>query len=138
MDNLTHSLTGLMLARAGLGKTSERGGTLMLVLAANAPDLDGLALFRNGFAYMQYHRGYLHSLACSPLMALLPLLLTRWIRGTSIGWKTWLACWIGVLSHLAMDFTNVYGIRLLLPFSAKMAAARRDQRGRSVDLHPEA
>lgn len=120
MDNLTHSLTGLMLARAGLGKTSERGGTLMLVLAANAPDLDGLSLFRNGFAYMQYHRGYLHSLAVAPAMALLALLVARWIRGASITWRTWLACWVGVLSHVLLDFTNVYGIRLFLPFSSRM------------------
>ena len=39
MDNLTHSLVGLMLARAGLEKTTPRG-TAMMVLAANAPDAD--------------------------------------------------------------------------------------------------
>jgi inner membrane protein len=120
MDNLTHSLTGLMLARAGLGRTSERGGTLMLVLAANAPDLDGLALFGGNGAYLDYHRGIMHSLALSPAMAVLPLLLARWIRGASITWKTWLACWIGILSHLMLDSTNVYGIRLFLPFSKGM------------------
>lgn len=120
MDNLTHSLTGLMLARAGLGRTTERGGTLMLVLAANAPDLDGLALFGGNGAYLDYHRGIMHSLAASPAMALLPLVLAHWIRGASITWKTWLACWIGVLSHLLLDFTNVYGIRLFLPFSHRM------------------
>jgi inner membrane protein len=120
MDNLTHSLTGLMLARAGLGRTTDRGGTLMLVLAANAPDLDGLALFGGNGAYLDYHRGIMHSLALSPAMAVLPLLLAKWIRGASITWKTWVACWIGILSHLMLDFTNVYGIRLLLPFSKRM------------------
>ena len=120
MDNLTHSLTGLMLARAGLGRTSERGGTLMLVLAANAPDLDGLALFGGSVAYLDYHRGIMHSFAASPAMAVLALLVARWIRGASLTWKTWLACWIGILSHLLLDFTNVYGIRLLLPFSKRM------------------
>jgi inner membrane protein len=34
------------------------------------------------------------------------------------GW-TWLFSWMGVLSHLAMDWTNIYGIRLLLPFSSE-------------------
>ncbi len=120
MDNITHSLTGLMLARAGLGRTSERGGTLMLVLAANAPDLDGLALFGGNGAYLDYHRGIMHSLALSPAMAVLPLLIARWIRGASFTWKTWVACWIGILSHLMLDSTNVYGIRLFLPFSKRM------------------
>lgn len=120
MDNLTHSLTGLMLARAGLGRTTARGGTLMLVLAANAPDLDGLALFGGNGAYLDYHRGIMHSLAASPAMAMLALLVAALIRRASINWKTWLACWIGILSHLLLDFTNVYGIRLFLPFSHRM------------------
>lgn len=120
MDNLTHSLTGLMLARAGLGKTTERGGTLMLVLAANAPDLDGLTLFGGRGMYLTYHRSYPHALALLPVMALLSLVLAHWIRGAAVTWKTWLACCIGVLSHLALDFSMVYGVRLFLPFSSRM------------------
>ncbi len=120
MDNITHTLTGLMLARAGLGRTTERGGSLMLMLAANTPDIDALFGLPGSAAYLQYHRGYMHSLALSPVMAVLPLLLAHWIRGASITWKTWLACLIGVLSHLALDFTNVYGIRLFLPFNSRM------------------
>ena len=42
MDNLTHTLTGLMMARAGLAKPGQRGGALMIMLAANAPDMDVL------------------------------------------------------------------------------------------------
>ena len=120
MDNLTHTLTGLMLARAGLGRTTERGGSLMLMLAANVPDLDGLALFGGSAIYLQYHRSYMHSLALAPAMAVLPLLAAHWIRGASVNWKTWLACLAGVLSHLLLDWTNVYGIRLFLPFSSRM------------------
>lgn len=120
MDNLTHSLTGLMMARAGLGRTTERGGTLMLVLAANTPDIDALFGLPGSLTYLQYHRWYPHSLAMAPVMAVLPLLLAHWIRGASINWRTYLACLLGVLSHLALDFTNVYGIRLYLPFSHAM------------------
>ena len=39
MDNLTHSLTGLMLSRAGLNRFYPRA-TLVLVIAANIPDID--------------------------------------------------------------------------------------------------
>jgi inner membrane protein len=119
MDNITHTLTGLMMARAGLGRTTERGGTLMLMLAANTPDLDVFLGLPGGLAYLEYHRGYAHSLALAPAMALIPLLLAHWIRGASITWKTWLACLLGVLSHLVLDLTNVYGVRIFLPFSER-------------------
>jgi inner membrane protein len=119
MDNITHTLTGLMLARAGLARTTPRGGALMMMLAANAPDLDVFLGLPGGLAYMEYHRGYAHSLLLAPVMAVIPLLLARWIRGASFSWKAWLACLLGVLSHLALDLTNVYGVRLLLPFSSR-------------------
>ena len=124
MDNITHTLTGLMMARAGLAysgksQTTNRGGSLMMMLAANAPDLDAVSLFFGGLAYMQYHRGYAHSLLLAPVMAVIPLLLARWIRGAWLSWRNYLACVLGVLSHLALDLTNVYGIRLFLPFSSR-------------------
>ncbi len=119
MDNITHTLTGLMLARAGLGRTTPRGGSLMMILAANAPDLDVFVGLPGGLAYIEYHRGYAHSLLLAPVMAVIPLLLARWIRGASINWLSYLACLAGVLSHLALDLTNVYGVRLLLPFSSR-------------------
>jgi inner membrane protein len=119
MDNITHTLTGLMMARAGLARTTPRGGTLMMMLAANVPDIDVVLGLPGGLAYMEYHRGYAHSLLLAPVMAVIPLLLARWIRGASVSWKAWLACLLGVLSHLALDLTNVYGVRLMLPFSSR-------------------
>ena len=120
MDNLTHTLTGLMMARAGLGKTSPRGGALMLMLAANIPDADVLwSGLPGGLRYFEYHRGYTHSLALAPVMALAVLGLARWWGKASIHWRSYLACLAGVLSHLALDLTNVYGVRLLLPFSSR-------------------
>ena len=47
-------------------------------------------------------------------MALIPVLLFR-----SRNWASFIACLVGVLSHLLLDWTNTYGIRLLLPFSGK-------------------
>ncbi|HEX5432557.1 MAG TPA: metal-dependent hydrolase [Bryobacteraceae bacterium] len=120
MDNITHTLTGLMLARCGLGRTTKTGGALMLMIAANIPDVDVFASgWPGGLRYLQYHRGYTHSLILAPVMALASLLLAKWIRKASITRWTYLACLIGVFSHLAMDWTNTYGIRLLLPFSSR-------------------
>jgi inner membrane protein len=118
MDNVTHTLVGLMLARSGLGRR-EKGTTLMLLLAANAPDVDVIGGFRGTLAYLDYHRGYTHSLACAPALALAPLLVARLVLRTRVTWSAYLACVLGVLSHLLLDWTNIYGIRMLLPFSSR-------------------
>ena len=112
MDNLTHSLVGLMLARAGLEKTTPRGAAMM-VLAANAPDIDALFWFSGTQTYLQWHRSYPHAIALAPLVALLPMLLAR----VRFSWPSFLASLIGVFSHLLLDWTNSYGIPLALPFS---------------------
>lgn len=119
MDNLTHSLVGVMMSRAGLGRTTERGGVAMMILAANVPDIDVVMGLPGSLNYLRFHRGLTHSLLLSPLMALIALLLARWIVKCSIRWSSYLACLMGVLSHLLLDLTNVYGVRLLLPFSSR-------------------
>ena len=112
MDNLTHSLVGLMLARAGLEKTTPHG-TAMMVLAANAPDADAFVWFTGTMRYIEYHRTYTHTLTFLPLVALLPMLLVR----AKFSWQSYLAAMIGVFSHLLLDWTNTYGIPLAMPFS---------------------
>jgi inner membrane protein len=121
MDNVTHTLVGLMLSRAGLNR-GEKGAPLMLMLAANAPDMDTYDFFTDSLAYLQVHRGYTHALAFAPLMALIPLLLVKAFtrtRFTLVTLATYAGCLIAVLSHVLLDWTNVYGVRLMLPFSAK-------------------
>jgi len=117
MDNLTHSLTGLMLSRAGLNRWYPRAD-LVLILSANIPDIDILAIVRGPLYYFGQHRGITHSIAALPVMALLSALVACAIGRTMRGW---LAAWgislVGVASHLLLDWTNAYGIRLLFPFS---------------------
>jgi inner membrane protein len=119
LDNLTHTLTGLMLARAGVGRRVPRAG-LLLMLAANAPDVDVVSWFGGSLAYLEYHRWFTHSLVAMPLMAALAAGIARlFTRGRPFPWLAALvAAMIGVASHLLLDWTNVYGVRLLLPFSA--------------------
>ncbi|HEY4362038.1 MAG TPA: metal-dependent hydrolase [Bryobacteraceae bacterium] len=120
MDNVTHTLTGLMMARAGLARKGEHGATLVILLAANAPDIDVVvAGLPGGLRYLEYHRGYTHALLMAPVMALLALLLGYWIQRAKLDWFNYGASLLAVLSHLAYDLTNVYGIRLLLPFSSR-------------------
>jgi inner membrane protein len=119
MDNVTHTLTGLALARAGLNRFSPRA-TVLIVLAANAPDIDIVAAFRGPLAYLEAHRGYTHSLLGLPVMALLPVLLVAGVFRQKLPWaRAWLLCAIAVASHLMLDWTNSYGTRLLLPFSSR-------------------
>jgi inner membrane protein len=108
MDNVTHSLVGLMLARVS-GKSAA-----MMVIAANLPDIDIVSWAGGPLFYLEAHRGIAHSLIAAPLLALILILLFR-----DRTWQSYAACLIGVLSHLILDWTNVYGIRLLLPFSGQ-------------------
>ena len=121
MDNATHTLVGLMLSRAGLNR-GEKGSALMLMLAANAPDMDTYSFFTDSLTYLQVHRGYTHALVFAPMVALVPLLLVKAFtrtRFTLVTFATYIGCVVAVLSHLLLDWTNVYGVRLMLPFSAK-------------------
>jgi inner membrane protein len=108
MDNVTHSLVGLMMARV-----SGRSAAMMIV-AANLPDADIVSWAGGTLTYLEYHRGILHSVTAAPLLALLVMLLFR-----ERGWKPYLLCLAAIASHLLLDWTNTYGIRLLLPFSGK-------------------
>lgn len=116
MDNLTHTLVGLMMSRCGLDR-GEKGTAAMLMLAANAPDIDAYPFFTNTLDYLEIHRGYTHGLAFAPLVALLPLAIVAGITKKRPTFLAWISCILAVLSHLVLDWTNVYGIRMLLPFS---------------------
>ncbi len=119
MDNVTHSLTGLALARVGLKRFSPHA-TALLVLSANAPDVDIVALSRGPFVYFEAHRGYTHSVLCLPLMAILSVAVTAAIFRRRLPWlSAFLLCCLGVASHLLIDWTTSYGTRLLLPFSSR-------------------
>lgn len=118
MENLTHSLVGLALARAGLNRFAPHSATL-LVLAANAPDADIVFAPSGALRYLEIHRGYSHCLLGLPVMAAICVLATAAIFRTRLPWlRMWLLACIGVASHLLLDWTNAYGIRLLLPFSS--------------------
>lgn len=119
MDNVTHSLTGLALARAGLNRFSPHA-TALLIVSANAPDIDIVAALKGSLAYLEAHRGYTHSLLGLPVMAFVSVLFVAGIFRRKLPWgKAWLLCAIGVASHLLLDWTNSYGTRLLLPFSSR-------------------
>jgi len=119
LDNLTHSLVGLFLARIGFGRLTPRG-TAIMVVAANAPDFDAVSWFFGGAAYIHYHRNLTHSLIAIPLMALIGVALVRVLGRRKVRWgPAFVIALLAVVSHIILDLTNVYGVRLLLPFSGR-------------------
>ena len=54
MDPLTHTLTGFLIARSGLGKWCPRG-TMVAVVAANAPDVDFVSRLGGDLPVFEYH-----------------------------------------------------------------------------------
>lgn len=118
MDPITHTLTGLALGRAGLNRLSVHAMPVLL-LAANAADIDLVTAPGGAVSYLHYHRHVTHAFLALPLLALLPVLLVRLFARKPFDWK-W--CYVvslaGVASHPLLDWMNVYGIRLLLPFSS--------------------
>ncbi len=120
MDPLTHTATGLFLSRIGLKRWTPLA-TPILLLAANAPDIDIVTLAGGPLSYLHYHRHLTHSFAAMPVMALGTVALV-WLfaRKKEIRWAgAFFAALIAVFSHLMLDLTNAYGIRLYLPFSAR-------------------
>ena len=123
MDNLTHTLTGVLLARAGLRRLTPRA-TWISVVAANIPDID-IVVGPSSINYLNYHRHLTHSLFAVPFMALLALLLVEGItkivrpRAARLPWlHAWAAATIAASTHPLMDLTNTYGVRIFLPFSS--------------------
>ncbi|MEE4199165.1 metal-dependent hydrolase [Erythrobacter sp.] len=132
MDNLTHGLVGAVIGQTGL-KRKTGLGMPALVIGANLPDVDAACFFwLEGTEHLGFRRGITHG---PPAMVLLPLILAgllwgfdRWQarRGkrpetrapVRFGWLYALA-FVGCLSHPALDWLNVYGIRLLEPFSSR-------------------
>jgi inner membrane protein len=126
LENVTHTLTGYFLSHAGLNRFTPHA-TGLLILSANAPDIDVLTVAGGGLNYFHYHRHLTHSLIFAPflaagLVALFRLTL-RFAGRATIPWlPSFSVALAGIASHLLLDLTNNYGERLLLPFSGRWLA----------------
>jgi inner membrane protein len=129
MENLSHTLLGLSLAKAGLERATPLA-TATLIISSNLPDVDVIVRARGALAYLEHHRGFTHSFAgLAVLAAALTLVLVYFDRKFRLRRDTFrrpirparifLIAYLGGLGHLFMDFTNNYGARPLLPFSGR-------------------
>jgi inner membrane protein len=131
MDNVCHTLVGAAVARAGLDRKTAMA-LPTAIIAANLPDLDVL-VFLTDIPPVAFRRGITHGL---PAQVLLPIACAgaMWALGRQrtrvnraggppralphFGWLLGLS-YIGVLTHVFLDFLNSYGIRLLSPLSQR-------------------
>ena len=119
MDNVTHTLMGIALSRAGLNRLTPHA-TWITVLASNVPDLDIIANAGGGLLYLDLHRGPTHGLPLTPLLAVLPVLAVKLFAKTPVPFfPAWIVALVPLLAHLAMDYFTTYGTRLLSPFSER-------------------
>jgi inner membrane protein len=113
-------------SRAGLNRRTALA-TSTLVIANNLPDID-VAVFATDTLAMSFRRGWTHGVLAQ---ATLPIALTgamllydRYRKKSPseprvVPSQILLLSYIGVLLHVFMDFTNSYGVRLLMPFSER-------------------
>lgn len=128
MDNVTHSLVGLAAAKAGLERVSPYA-TATCIIAANAPDADLLGMLGGRWFYFHNHRGISHSvvgvIVLSLLIPTLFYLADRWQaqrqgRPGRVRWGPLFAvALLLTASHPFLDWTNNYGVRLLLPWDGQ-------------------
>jgi inner membrane protein len=140
MEPLTHFFTGACMGRAGLNRKTPYA-TLAATLAAEAADLDVFWGLRGPVEGLKHHRGITHTFVGVPVVAAaivgLVCLLHRWLerrrarkreaarltpgepvprrlqpRTVHWGWLS-LTAFLAALSHIALDWTNNYGIRPL-------------------------
>jgi inner membrane protein len=126
MDNVCHTLVGAACGAAGLNRRT-RFGAATLMISANLPDVDVL-VFATSTPWIEFRRGWTHGILAQ---ITLPIVLTAlfWLfdrfrraRGSGgdrrfhAGWSLALS-FVGVYSHVFLDYLNNYGVRLATPFT---------------------
>jgi inner membrane protein len=129
LDSVTHFLVGAVMGRAGFNRKTALA-TATMSLAAEAPDLDILARVKGPAFSFAHHRGFTHSflglaLVSAVVVGFMYLVWRLRGRNTNIPdlpprWGLlFLFAYIAGLSHIALDFTNNYGVRPFWPFWEK-------------------
>lgn len=137
MDNVTHTLVGLIIGKSVAAHSNPRAPGLPIrtrhtallsvaLIGSNSPDLDLLASFggssTGNLTYMLWHRGYTHTvLGCAALTLLLyaaaELVLRMRHLSPSRSDRVLLLGTAAVATtlHLAMDYLNSYGVHPFWP-----------------------
>jgi inner membrane protein len=130
MEPVTHMLTGAVLSRAGVNRKAAYA-TVAMVIAAELPDADTLWGFGGPVVGFEHHRGITHTFLATPVeAALVTAAFWAWHRlrkspktkAAVNWWVLFFGCWLALLSHLLLDWTNNYGLRPFFPFNPRWYA----------------
>ena len=120
MDSLTQIVLGAAVAEVVAGKKLGNRALLWGAIGGTIPDLDVIgAFFMGEVEYVNFHRGFSHSLVFGFLVApVLGWLLSKspWSQGQSFWLWTQLFFWC-IFTHPLLDSFTSYGTQLFLPFS---------------------
>jgi inner membrane protein len=135
MDNVTHTIIGALVGEVAARVAPSRKSTLpattrrnlcvtLAAIGSNLPDADLFYSFFNGkLNYLLHHRGHTHTVLIALLLGAATLAITRWwlrrrrLQASSQDYAV-LAAVLSFtpLLHIAMDFTNNYGVHPFWPF----------------------
>lgn len=120
MDSLTQIVLGAAVAEVVAGKKLGNKALLWGAVGGTIPDLDVVGSFFMGTVdYVNFHRGFSHSLVFGFLVApILGWLLSksRWSQGQPFWLWTRLFFWT-IFTHPLLDIFTSYGTQIFLPFS---------------------
>ena len=120
MDSLTQIVLGAAVAEVVAGKKLGNRALLWGAIGGTIPDLDVIgAFFMGEVEYVNFHRGFSHSLVFGFLIGpILGWLLSKspWSQGQSFWFWTQLFFWC-IFTHPLLDSFTSYGTQLFLPFS---------------------
>jgi len=129
MDNLTHALSGALIARATApqpqpGVTIPLGRRVALgVVAASVPDLDFVIGWFSPLSYLYNHRGITHSFVLLPVWSLLFAWLCAQLWRGGPGWRAYFGVFAwGIGIHIVGDWITAFGTMFLEPLSDRRFA----------------
>jgi inner membrane protein len=119
VDNLCHTLVGAAFGETGLKRRTALG-SVTLMIASNLPDVDILVLATD-MPSVAFRRGWTHGVAAQVLLpvALAAAMAAVGARSGARFAPLLLLSYVGVVTHVALDLLNNYGVRLLMPFSGR-------------------
>ncbi|HUP39812.1 MAG TPA: metal-dependent hydrolase [Vicinamibacterales bacterium] len=127
MDNITHSLVGVALADLAMGRRASKAQRPLLVgagiVGANLPDIDIAFSWITPapLGYLLHHRGHTHTVAGLAVLAVAMYAVYWYVPAVRkmplpARLRVWLLIVIALVSHLALDSLNSYGVHPFYPF----------------------
>ena len=117
MDAFTHSLAGVVIARAAFEPSLGKWGVITGVAVALLPDIDFLLKFVNKQLYIKYHRSFANSIFLIIPLSLFWGCLFNWFSGLHNFPAFAVLTFTVLCSHVFFDTLNPFGTMIFAPFS---------------------